>query len=214
MHKAILIFTCFIMLTGLLALPVYINAYQGASATPTAPPPPMATKTSPPPTNTHLPPPRPTNTATRYVPPGSRASKTPTVTLTPVYTNTQTSTSAPTLAATATLTPTLTLISSPTPFLNLHILVYLDINQNKLFDTGEGVNDLLLFASSGSWSAKVILQSGQVRLALPPDLTPGSDVQIQAPYLHWSEILRAPKPGSILESSLRLDLPQYPVSLP
>lgn len=93
-------------------------------------------------------------------------------------------------------------------------MVYLDANQNKLFDQGEGVNDLLLLASAGQWSVQTILQNGETWLALPPDLPPGSDVHVQAPYLHWSDLLRAPKPGEILEASLRLDLPQFPVSLP
>jgi len=93
-------------------------------------------------------------------------------------------------------------------------MVYLDANQDNLFEFGEGVNDLLLLVNIGSWKEKVILQDGEVWLALPPDLSSGSDVQVQSPYLHWSDILRAPKPGEIQEASLRLELPQFPVSLP
>ena len=94
------------------------------------------------------------------------------------------------------------------------MVVYLDANQNKLFDRGEGVNDLLLLANAGSWSVQTMLQNGEAWLALPADLVPSSDVQVQSPYLHWSDILRAPKPGEILEASLRLEPPQFPVSLP
>lgn len=112
------------------------------------------------------------------------------------------------------MSPTLTATITPTPFLNLHVVVYLDANRNKLFDRGEGVNDLLLLIDARSWSAPIILQNGEAWLALPSDLVPGSDVQVQSPYLHWSELLRAPKAGEILDASLRLELPRFPASLP
>ena len=209
---AIGFFSLFIL--GLFAWPQSVAANQYVGGTPTAPPPPMASKTSLPPTNTHLPPQRPTNTATRYVPPTSRASKTPTATLAPVVTDTETSTVTPTITPTITLTPTLTPTFTPTPFLNLHVVVYLDINQDNLFEFGEGVDDLLLLINAEKFSTQVILHNGETWLALPYDLSPGSEVQVQAPYLHWSEMLSAPKPREILETSLRLDVPQFPVSLP
>ena len=93
-------------------------------------------------------------------------------------------------------------------------MVYLDLNKDNIFEFGEGVNDLLLLITAGSWKEQIILQDGEAWLALPPGLPSGSDVQVQSPYLHWCEVLHAPKPGEILEASLRLDLPQYPVSLP
>ena len=116
--------------------------------------------------------------------------------------------------ATLTITPTHTPTLTPTPFLNLHVEVYLDTNKDNLFEFGEGVDNLLLLVNAGRWAAQAILQDGEVWLALPSDLIPGSDVQVQAPYLHWSDVLRAPKPGEILEATLRLVLPQFPVSLP
>jgi hypothetical protein len=119
-----------------------------------------------------------------------------------------------TLTPTGTVTPTLTPSLTPTPLLNLHVLVYLDINHNDLFEFGEGVNDLLILVNAGPWTAHAFLQNGEAWLTLPGDLLPGSGVQVQTPYLHWSAILRAPKPGEILETSLRLKLPQYPASLP
>jgi hypothetical protein len=88
------------------------------------------------------------------------------------------------------------------------------MNKDNLFEFGEGVNDLLLLISAGSWKEQIILQDGEAWLALPPDLPSSSDVQVQSPYLHWSDILRAPRSGEIFEASLRLELPQYPVSLP
>ena len=214
MRKIFALFSYLFILSGLLAWPWPAAVNQEAGNTPTAPPPPMATKTSLPPTNTHFPPPRPTNTSTRSIPPGGWKTKTPTITLTPVETLPFTPTVAPTLTPTATLIPTFSPTLTPTPFLNLHIMVYLDANQDNLFEFGEGVNDLLLLVNIGSWKEKVILQDGEVWLALPPDLSSGSDVQVQSPYLHWSDILRAPKPGEIQEASLRLELPQFPVSLP
>jgi hypothetical protein len=119
-----------------------------------------------------------------------------------------------TLTLTATITPTLTPSLTPTPLLNLHVVVYLDTNHDGLFEFGEGVNDLLLIVNTGGWTVQDILQNGESWLALPGDLLPGSDVQVQIPYLHWSDVLRAPKPGEILDASLRLEPPQYPVSLP
>jgi hypothetical protein len=186
---------------------------QEVGSTPTAPPPPMATRTIPPPTKTHLPPERPTYTPT-HIPGKGGVNKTSTPMYTPTYIVTFTSTSTPTLTSTATLTPTLTPTLTSTPFLNLHIVVYLDTNQDNIFESGEGVNDVLLLVNIGAWKEKIILQDGEAWLALPPDLSSGSDVQVQSPYLHWSDMLHVPKPGEILETSLRLDLPQFPVSLP
>jgi hypothetical protein len=213
MQKVVIIFSSLFIL-GLLAWPQSVAANQYAGGTPTAPPPPMASKTSLPPTNTHLPPQRPTNTATRYAPPTSRVSKTSTVTLAPVVTDTETSTVTPTITPTITLTPTLTPTFTPTPFLNLHVVVYLDVNQDNLLEFGEGVDDLLLLINAEGFSTQVILHNGEAWLALPYDSSPGSDVQVQAPYLHWSDLLSAPKPGEILEASLRLNVPQFPVFLP
>ena len=193
----------YVIIGGMLAYSQSFTADQYAGGTPTAPQPPMASKTSLPPTNTHQPPQRPTNTPTRFVPPTRQISKTPRSTLAPVVTETQT----PSISST--ITPTLT----PTPFLNLRIVVYLDLNKDNILEYGEGVNDLLLLITAGSWKGQIILHDGEAWLALPPGLPSGTDVQVQSPYLHWSRILIAPKPGEIVEASLHLDLPQYPVSL-
>ena len=208
MHKALILFYYIFLITGLSAWPLSTYAYQETVRTPTAPPPPRATNTK-----TRLPPPRPTNTPT--VPSNSgwktrtpTASPSPTLTTTPTFMETLTPT------ATFTITPTHTPTLTPTPFLNLHVEMYLDINKDNLFEFGEGVDNLLLLVNAGRWAAQAILQDGEVWLALPADLIPGSDVQVQAPYLHWSNVLRAPKEGEILEATLRLVLPQFPVSLP
>lgn len=203
MRKIQLLLSCIFLITGLSVWPLAISAYQDARQIPTAPPPPRATNTEIP-----LPPPQTPHTPTAPSHAGG-VTKTATFINTPASAETVT-----TLTPTATMTPTLTPTFTPTPFLNLRIMVYLDANQDKLFEFGEGVNNLLLLVSSGQWTVQATLQDGEMRLALPPDLTPGSDVQVQAPYLHWSDMLRAPKSGEILEASLRLDLPQFPVSLP
>ncbi len=200
----------FLIVSGLLAYSPSHSSDQYKGGTPTAPQPPMASKTSPPPTHTHQPPQRPTDTATRYVPPTQRASKTPTSTLAPVITETQTPTVTATISSTITLTPTPT----PTPFLNLRIVVYLDLNKDTIFEFGEGVNDLLVLITAGSWKEQIILRDGEAWLSLPSGLPPGSEMQVQSPYLHWSKILNAPKSGEIVEANLKLELPQYPASLP
>ena len=92
--------------------------------------------------------------------------------------------------------------------------VYLDRDENGLEDAGEGVDNLLLLVRAGPWAVQAILQAGEAWLALPADLPRGSEVQVQAPYLHWSQVLAVPQPGEILQAGLRLDLPQYPVALP
>jgi hypothetical protein len=214
MRIAISVVSSFLIVGGLLAHSRSFAVDQYAGGTPTAPQPPMASKTSLPPTNTRVPPQRPTNTVTRYVPPTKRVSTTPTSTLAPVITETQTPTVPSINTPTKTLTPTLTQTLTPTPFLNLRIVVYLDLNKDNIFEFGEGVNDLLVLVTTGSWKEQIILQDGEAWLALPPGLPSGSDVQVQSPYLHWSKILQAPKSGEIVEANLKLDLPQYPVSLP
>jgi hypothetical protein len=204
MRKIQLLVSYILLLIGLLLWPLAISAYRGARQIPTAPPPPKET-------NTKIPFPSPHTTHTPTVPShAGGVSKTATYTHTPVSDETDTTSLTPTVTMTPTLTPTFT----PTPFPNLHVVVYLDANRDSLFEFGEGVDNLMLLVSSGQWTVQATLQDGEIRLALPPDLTPGSDVQVQAPYLHWSDVLRAPKSGEILEVALRLDLPQFPVSLP
>lgn len=209
MRKIKLLLSCIFLITGPLVWPLAISAYQDARQVPTAPPPPRATNTEiplPPPsaTNIEIPPHTPTV-------PSHAEGKTKTATFFNTLASAETVT---TLTPTATMTPTLTPTFTPTPFLNLRIMVYLDANQDKLFEFGEGVNNLLLLISSGQWTFQAILQDGEMSLALPPDLSLGSVVQVQAPYLHWSDMLRAPKSGEILDASLRLNPPQFPVSLP
>lgn len=204
MYKASFFWFSIFLFAGLSFVFLSTASSPDAARTPTAPPPPVATKTPPAPTRTRQPT-RPTSTFT-HLPSGGWAARTPTASFTPVNT--------PTMTASATMTPTLTATLTPTPFLNLHVVVYLDINQNKLFDRGEGVNDLLLLIGDGNWSTQIIMQNGEAWLALPVVLVPSSDVQVQSPYLHWSKLLRAPKPGEILESELRLEQPQFPASLP
>ena len=206
MTKTLIPISCILLIAGLLVLPLPVFVAQDHSSIPTAPPPPRATDTY-----TQLPPPRSTSIPTR--PSGSSwKSRTPTASSSPTLTDTPALMN--TLTPTMTMTPTLTPSPTPTPLLNLHVLAYLDINQNSLFEFGEGVDDLLLLVNAGSWTVQAILQNGETWLALPGNLLPGSNVQVQMPYLHWSDILRAPKPGEILEASLHLEPPRYPVSLP
>jgi len=206
MTKTLIAISCVILISGLLVLPLPVFVTREHMSVPTAPPPPKATNTY-----THLPPRRSTSTPSR---PSSSSwkSRTPTASSSPTLTDTPALMN--TLAPTLTLTPTLTPSSTSTPLLNLHVWVYLDINQNDLFEFGEGVEDILLLVNAGTWTAQTILQHGETWLALPVDLPPDSDVQVQTPYFHWSDILRASKPGEIVDASLRLELPQYPVSLP
>jgi hypothetical protein len=167
------------------------------------------------------PPPAPRATKTQATRPPSRAHRTPTATAradrtarTTSQTDTPTPTATATPSVTGTLTPTLTSTITPTPVPNLHVVAYLDLNGDHLREAGEGVDDLLLWISAGEWEYQAILQDGELRLALPFGLTPDDDVQVQAPYLHWSALLRGPKAGEILEASLRLDPPHFPVSIP
>ena len=208
MRKALILLACIFLLRAGSSGPLPIPVYPDAGQIPTAPPPPMATHTS-----TRLPPSQPTDTAT--VPPNVRwASKTPSLAAAPASANPPTPTGTPTLTSTATMALTLTPRLTPTPFLNLRIVVYLDINQDSLFEYGEGVQDLLLLIKAGHWTDQAILQDGELWLALPDGLPPGSEVQVQSPYLHWSEVLRAPRDGEIAQAILQLELPRFPVSLP
>jgi hypothetical protein len=206
MTKALIPISSTFLFAGVFAWLLSASVAKYNPSNPTAPIPPRATST-----HTRLPPHRSTRTPTRL--PGTGwQSRTPTSS--PSATLPATPTITNTITPTRTITPTLTQSPTQTPFLNLQVVVYLDMNQDKLFELGEGVNDLFLLVSSGKFTMQAILQNGEVWLALPSELLPGNDVQIQVPYLHWSDILHAPKMGDVIKASLRLDIPQYPVSLP
>ncbi len=185
-----------LLAVGLLASLLMARPARGGA--PTAPPPPRETAT-----RARRPEPHPTGTQALST---SRKQGTPT--------NTPTASPTETTTLTATTSPTASPSPTPTSFPNLHVLVYLDMNGNDLFDPGEGVSDLLILVNASSWEAQLILGDGEAWLPLPPDLAQGAEVQVGSPYLHWSDLLRAPRPGEVLQATLRLEQPQFPVSLP
>lgn len=192
-----------LILIGALAQPLWGRASLAADPTPTSPPPPdKPTQEKPPPSEPGNPkPPKKTATPTPRPTSGSYRTPTPTLTVTPAIT------------ATATLTPTLTPSPTPVPG-ELHITVYMDENRNNLMDDGEGVENLLLTASAGSWKAQAWTVAGVAVMQIPAEFY-GSKILVQCPYLHWGETFAAPEAdAAVAEGVLRLTKPDYPVFLP
>ncbi len=184
-------------------------------ATPTAPPPPVEpTNTQPPSTPrppTEPPPRQPSRTPTW--PPGGYATRTPTITLTPVVTATAT------LSATATLTATETPTPTPTPVVTyLGVLIYMDINNDNVFNRGEGVENLWVVVTQGNgsgWDNGAMTQAGLAAYVLPESIAPNSTVLVQIPYLHISREVRAAKEiGGSVAVEIRLEAPRIPIVLP
>lgn len=184
-------------LFGLAFTPVIV----AQAPTPTPPDPPRDTPLLP---TLH---PRPTNTPKAggddpTLPPGPRRTRTPTVTAT--------------LLATATLTNTATATLTPTPMLTyLDVLIYVDANQDGAFSPGEGAQGLWVVVRFDTFSLAALTQDGRAHYVLPATVPPGSDVQVQIPYLHKSESVRtARNVGESVAFELRLKAPHYPVLLP
>ncbi len=119
----------------------------------------------------------------------------------------------PALTATATLTPTHTPTPTEIPAL-LRLTVYVDINKNNLADTGEGVENLLLVASAGAWAREGWTKDGVAEFSIPAELH-GTDILIQAPYLHWGATFEAPAAATLVaQGVLKLSQPDFPVFLP
>jgi hypothetical protein len=121
----------------------------------------------------------------------------------------------PTLTPTPSLDPAmLTGTPTPTPAPNLRVVVYVDTNNNHLREQGEGVEGLRIVAAAGTWTAEQWTHGGEAWFWLPADLEAGSEVQINTPYLHLSQVVRTPRENRLLQVDLRLDAPRYPIFLP
>ena len=125
---------------------------------------------------------------------------------------TRTPTQTPTLSASPTLTNTAT--STPTPLPNLRVVVYVDTNNDHLMEQGEGVEGLRIVVSAGGWTAEQWTRGGEVWFWMPADLPAGSEVQINAPYLHQSEVFSTPRDGRQVQIDMLLKAPNYPIFLP
>jgi len=194
-----------IILIAFLASPA--QASPLAAPTPTAPPPPILqtdTPEPPPPvpTATDKPDDPPTKTPTPYSPPPNRATNTP----------------VPTGTGTVVLLPTNTPTVTPTPTAippMMRVVVYMDINRNGLMDADEGVQGLLVYlgienTSVGSgWT-----NNGIALIPLPSGTAKNTVVQVSIPYLHWSELSKAPASEEQTTITLKLDMPTYPAYLP
>lgn len=190
---------------------VPFRAQAQGEATPTPPPPPLHTPTSPP--QATLPPggggKKPTATATRNAGGGGGSLPPTAIAGTPGV-------GTPTLTPTLTETPTPTLTPTPTiPPTLLRLAVYMDANDNGEFDTGEGVDHLLGLARWGeTWLTYGYTVNGVLILTIPPDIPVGTQIAVETPYLHWSDQVKAPEISGLVETALRLELPEFPVFLP
>ncbi len=118
----------------------------------------------------------------------------------------------PTLSASPTLTNTATPTATPLP--NLRVVVYVDTNNNHLMEQGEGVEGLRMVVSANGWAAEQWTRGGEVWFWIPADLAAGSEVQINAPYLHQSKIFSVPRDGRQVQVDILLKAPNYPIFLP
>ena len=176
---------------------IVFPALAQVTATPTPPPPPVGVTPSPsknPPPNgggnkkpTKTPTPRPSG----YLPP--KPTGTPTITPTPSETPTPTPTLPPTL---------------------IRLVVFMDDNRNGAFDTGEGIDDLLVMARWGDWLTYGTTENGVLFLTIPQDIPVGTQIAVETPYLHWSAQVKTPEQSGTAEAVLRLELPEFPVFLP
>lgn len=206
MTRFALFFGTGLLLALVLAWHTPFRSQAQGEATPTPPPPPLATNTPPPSNPPTLPPnpggggKKPTVTPTPR-PPGGGGGNPPVSSGTPEITPTETPT--PTLTPTPTMPPTL-----------LRLVVYMDANGNGEFDTGEGVENLLALARWETWLTYGYTVQGTLTFSLPPDVPPGVQIAVEAPYLHWSSQVKAPVQSGFAETALKLGLPEFPVFLP
>ena len=90
----------------------------------------------------------------------------------------------------------------------------MDTNTNRQFDMGEGVEDLVVVATSTTWQSWATTQAGKVTFTLPPTMEKDIAIDVEVPYLHWSLVVKAPDTGGTARGELQLALPEYPVFLP
>ena len=126
----------------------------------------------------------------------------------PTLTPTQT----PTLSASPTLTNTATPTATPLP--NLRVVVYVDTNNDHIMEQGEGVEGLRIVVATDGWTAEQWTRGGEVWFWMPADLAAGSEVQVNAPYLHQSEVFSTPRDGRQVQIDMLLKAPNYPIFLP
>ena len=92
----------------------------------------------------------------------------------------------------------------------LSVLVYLDINGDKLMSEGEGIERLTVIADVDGQRQAKVLQGGQAHFSLPyPELT---NIRIEVPYLALADE-NQPKEREA-EVRFRLESPELPVYLP
>ena len=71
----------------------------------------------------------------------------------------------------------------------------MDTNENRQFDMGEGVADLIVVATSATWQSWVTTHAGKVTFTLPPTMAKDTAIDVEIPYLHWSLVVKAPDTG-------------------
>ena len=162
---------------------------------------------------TLFPSPTPRPSPTPYRPPGPRTptprpSPTSLPTPTPILTRTM---EPPVPGPTGVATQTVTTQTVTT----LRVLIYVDVNGDRLMGEQEGADDVLVLAGTadGHWQGQAYTNEGEASIPLPA-LPPGTEVQVRVPYLHRSGRLKVPRDGGSIEAEIRLLLPKYPVYLP
>jgi len=171
--------------------------------------------TPPTPRPSPLPPPSatPRPSPTPYRPPFPRTatprpSPTPLPTPTPILTRTA-------MPANPGFTPQATPTQTVTTTAYLRVLIYVDVNRDRLPGDEEGAEDVLVLATTADrrWQGQAYTTNGEALIPLPP-LSPGAEVQVRVPYLHRSGRFKVPRDRGDIEAEIRLALPKYPVYLP
>jgi hypothetical protein len=92
----------------------------------------------------------------------------------------------------------------------LTVLVYLDINGDKLMSEGEGIERLTVIADVDSQRQAKSLQGGQADFSLPYSKL--TDIRIEVPYLALAKEVNLKDDQA--EIGFRLESPELPVYLP
>ncbi len=94
----------------------------------------------------------------------------------------------------------------------VEILIYLDINGDKLMSDGEGIENLPVIADVNGQRQVKMSQGGQVIFSLP--YANSENLRIEIPYLALAEEAKTDSKTGLAKVEFRLVSPELPVYLP